>query len=71
MLLVTGSQDRAVPVSNTERLQRTLGCPLVLLDGLGHVAHEEDPAGFAKLVADYVRHGVLPAASTRAAPPPE
>merc|ERR1719221_2390100 len=42
VLLISGTEDRAVPVSNTRRVRKLLNCPLVLMKKLGHVAHEED-----------------------------
>merc|ERR1712187_818914 len=46
VLIISGSEDRLVPVGNTRRVKNLLRCPLVLLKGLGHVAHEEDPKSF-------------------------
>lgn len=63
LLIVAGSQDKVIPVKLSRKLQSLLGCELVTLEGCGHCCHEEDPQGFAQLVANFVRRGVLPDAS--------
>eukprot|EP00435_Cladocopium_sp_Y103_P041199 s1192_g11.t1 len=46
--------DGVVPVARSKDLQKLLHCDLELMEGRGHIAHEEDPAEFAKLVANFV-----------------
>ncbi|MGX0976705.1 magnesium chelatase accessory protein [Roseovarius sp. MBR-51] len=44
-LLITGVRDLAVPPDTSMRAAARLSCAqVVALDGLGHLAHEEDPA---------------------------
>lgn len=46
LLLLVGSGDRAVPPSQSEAVARLVpGARLQTMPGLGHLAHEEDPAG--------------------------
>ena len=43
-LILWGGQDRLIPPDNAQRFaQDIVGAKLVLLPGLGHVPHEEDP----------------------------
>ena len=54
LLLVAASGDRTVPPSESERVQRRVpGSELVALPGLGHLAHEEDPQGVARLLRKF------------------
>lgn len=47
VLLVWGSEDTVTPVAQAERLQALLPrAQLVVLDGVGHIPHVEDPARF-------------------------
>jgi len=55
VLIVTGSEDKVIPASLTKRLQSMLECEMVVLEGVGHVAHEEEPAKFSEVVAKFVR----------------
>lgn len=53
LVLVVGAADRAVPPTQAERVrQRLPAARIVTLPGLGHLAHEEDPAAIAALVFD-------------------
>ena len=60
-LLIAGTQDRTVPPAQSEQVARLMpharyfGMPC-----LGHLAHEEDPAGTVALIEDFARDtGVL------------
>jgi magnesium chelatase accessory protein len=45
VLQLIGAQDRTIPPSDAERLQRILpSARKVMLPGLGHLAHEQAPA---------------------------
>ncbi len=51
LALVVGSEDRAIDPTEAERIQRTVaGARLERLEGLGHLAHEEDPPRVAGLI---------------------
>lgn len=53
LTLVVGSQDRAVPPAQAERIrQRLPAARLVTMPGLGHLAHEEQPAEAARLIRE-------------------
>ena len=42
-----GSEDAIVPAGNSERLQRMVpGAKLVVMQGVGHMPHEEAPERF-------------------------
>lgn len=50
-LLLTGAEDRAVPPEVSRRATARLPrAAHVSMDALGHLAHEEDPAGVARLL---------------------
>lgn len=50
--LAAGSADRTVPATQSRQLAVQLpGAEFLLLPGLGHLAHEEDPALLAQLLA--------------------
>jgi magnesium chelatase accessory protein len=52
LLLVVGAQDRAVPPEQAERARARLpSARIVVLPGLGHLAHEEQPEQVAALIA--------------------
>ncbi|MEQ8433272.1 MAG: alpha/beta fold hydrolase [Oceanicaulis sp.] len=49
--LVTGARDRATPPDGVEAAARSIRAhSLIRLPGLGHLAHEEDPAATADLI---------------------
>ncbi len=49
--LIAGSNDRAVPPDVSEIAAKTLpNAKLSVIDGLGHLAHEEDPDAIANLI---------------------
>jgi len=55
LTLVTGSADRTVPPQDAQRLHRLLpGATLVSMPGLGHLAHEEQPARAAEIIRETV-----------------
>lgn len=52
LLLVTGSNDRTIPPAEARRVRAMVKqAEIVSLPGLGHLAHEEDPAAAAALVS--------------------
>ncbi|MBS0374685.1 MAG: alpha/beta fold hydrolase [Proteobacteria bacterium] len=55
LLLIAGTNDRAVPPAHAGRVQALVpGSAVAQLTGLGHLAHEEDPARVARLLEDYL-----------------
>ncbi len=60
VLLVHGERDSAIPRSATDRAAATLPrADLTIMAGLGHLAHEEDPAAAARIIRDFAAaHGV-------------
>lgn len=62
LLLVAGAGDRAVPPAQSATVRDLVpGATLVTVPGLGHLAHEEDPAGTAALIVGLARRtGILP-----------
>lgn len=60
-LLIAGTQDRTVPPTQSEQVAALLpNGRFVGMEGLGHLAHEEDPAGTAALMEGFARDtGVL------------
>ncbi len=53
LALVVGAADSAVDPKEAERIHRAVpGSRLERLEGLGHLAHEEDPARVAAMVAE-------------------
>lgn len=59
MLLIHGDADAAVPLSGVEHVAAMMpGATVEALPGLGHLAHEEDPALVAKrILAFAAQHG--------------
>jgi magnesium chelatase accessory protein len=62
-VLVVGDRDKAVPPGDARKVAALIPQASVeRLSGLGHLAHEEDPAQVARLiVAHAARAGVLAA----------
>lgn len=55
-LLITGANDRAVPPAVSERAAQVLPhVELQCLEGLGHLAHEEDPEAVCDLILGWLR----------------
>lgn len=55
VLVISGAEDRVVPLSDSERLHSELaGSDLVVLPDCGHVPQEECPAAFSRAVLDWV-----------------
>jgi magnesium chelatase accessory protein len=63
LLLVSGTNDRAIPPADAVQVQKLVpGAELISMPGLGHLSHEEDPAGTAALILAFARRlGVLAA----------
>ncbi len=58
--LIHGMEDNAVPLSSAQNAAKLLpDCTLELLDGLGHLAHEERPEDAAARIAAFVREIAL------------
>ncbi len=54
-LIIWGGRDRLIPPDHARRFHRDIqGSRLVVFDDLGHVPHEEDPAGTAKAVRVFI-----------------
>lgn len=68
--LVVGSGDAMIPPAQAERVAaQTPRATITPMVGFGHLAHEEDPAAVAGIVArDAVAWGVLPAAQRQLPP---
>ncbi len=62
LLLVAGAGDRSVPPAQSAEVRDLVpGSTLKILPGLGHLAHEEQPAEVAALILAFARaNGVLP-----------
>jgi len=55
-LLVWGTHDRAVSLESGRQLEKILDrAELVVLEGLGHLPHDETPIAFADVVNDFLR----------------
>ena len=53
LVLIVGSNDRTVPPADAVRVRDMVaGARIVTLPGLGHLAHEENPALCARLIAE-------------------
>ena len=51
LVLVVGENDRSIPPSDADRIKLLLpAAEIMLLPGLGHLAHEESPAEIAELL---------------------
>jgi magnesium chelatase accessory protein len=61
LLLIAGAGDRAIPPAQSTTVAAQLPAARVhTMPGLGHLAHEEDPAGTAMLIEAFAREtGVL------------
>ncbi|UWR24373.1 alpha/beta fold hydrolase BchO [Sulfitobacter sp. S190] len=54
-LLIAGSRDKAVPSQTSAQISSQMKhVGFKLVDGLGHLAHEEDPASMRKMIAAYI-----------------
>lgn len=54
-LILWGGRDRLIPPDNAERFRRNIaGSQLVIFANLGHVPHEEDPAGTVAAVEQFL-----------------
>lgn len=54
LLLVTGADDSTVPPEDSLRVAKLVNCARhVSMPGLGHLAHEEDPASSANLITNF------------------
>lgn len=61
-LILWGGRDRLIPPEQGQRFAREIaGSRLVLLDDLGHVPHEEDPARTVAAVQSFLGAPALPA----------
>jgi magnesium chelatase accessory protein len=56
LLLIAGEGDRTVPPGESRRVQRLVSnAELILMPGLGHLAHEERPQEVADMIVAYGR----------------
>ncbi len=52
--LIAGDGDRTIPPADSARVRDLVpGAELVTMPGLGHLSHEEDPAGTAALILEF------------------
>lgn len=59
--LVSGAKDRATPTGDVEASARHIsGAKTIRLEGLGHLAHEEDPAAAAQIIRTAAREAGAP-----------
>jgi pimeloyl-ACP methyl ester carboxylesterase len=65
MTVIHGARDAAVPVREGREVAAVSGARFVELTGLGHLAHEEDPAGAAELIAELAPAPVEAAGESR------
>ena len=55
-MVLSGARDRWILPANGERMAREIpGARIIMLDGLGHVPMEEDPARSVAPVAAFLR----------------
>ena len=55
VLVLTGDDDRIVPTEQSLWLGRQIpGAKLVVIQGSGHLSHEEKPAEFMQTVQDFL-----------------
>ena len=58
VLIVHGDEDAIVPLGNSVMLRESIpGAELAVMEGVGHMPHEEAPAKFVEKVARFVRAG--------------
>jgi magnesium chelatase accessory protein len=63
LVLVAASNDRAIPPALASRIgAKVPGSVIERLAGLGHLAHEEAPAGTADIIFKYARPAAVPCA---------
>lgn len=54
-LVISGAQDRIVPVENSQRLAQDIpGAQLVVIENCGHLPQEECPAAFLAAINDFL-----------------
>jgi hypothetical protein len=54
------SNQQLVPPTNSHLLKKALKAELVVLEGLGHMIHSEDPQAFNALVEKHVEKALQP-----------
>ena len=53
LVLVVGENDRSIPPAEAERIKTLLpAARIIRLPGLGHLAHEEDPALAMRIIEE-------------------
>ena len=63
LLLIVGANDRTIPPGDASRLRALVAdAAIVTLPGLGHLAHEENPAEVARLIRRFAQDKVVTAA---------
>jgi pimeloyl-ACP methyl ester carboxylesterase len=66
VLIVHGSRDRIIPLSNSQVIARQIPrATLIVMPGKGHVPHEEDGEEFASIVDKWLRSTTLAPESQR------
>jgi len=54
-LIIWGDEDPIIPVSHAHEAHAAMpGSRLEIMEGLGHFPHCEDPAGFARILLDFI-----------------
>ncbi len=57
LVLVSAERDKAITPDTARRVHRLVAnSSLIHLDGLGHLAHEQDPAGAARIILEEARN---------------
>ncbi|WP_201495350.1 alpha/beta fold hydrolase [Rubrivivax sp. A210] len=69
-LILWGERDRLIPPAVGRQFQeRIAGSHLVVLDGLGHLPQQEDPAASVKPLQDFLAAAAIAPAAAASAPP--
>ena len=56
VLLVVGERDSAIPAASIQTAARSIpGCTVEQMAGLGHLAHEQEPAWAVRIIAGFAR----------------
>jgi len=55
VLIVNGAKDNVTPLAQQKKVAKSIEATLVVIPGVGHLAHYEKPAPLAKAITDFLR----------------
>ncbi|MDB5176539.1 MAG: hydrolase [Candidatus Saccharibacteria bacterium] len=55
ILMINGNKDKVTPISHQKKIAKSIDAKLVVIPGVGHLAHYEKPTELAASISDFLK----------------